>query len=98
MSIEIYKKFISIFQNLGPISIESLKNIIALKKNSQFCSIQIQKKALKIIFRLYTFFSSPRFNTMSQQDQMYYYQFKIQKLDEINEELINWMHQAYIEN
>ncbi len=98
ISIEIYKKFISLFQNFGPISIESLKNIIALKKNSQFCSIQIQKKALKIIFRLFTFLSSHRFNVMSQQDQMHYYQFKIQKLDEIDEELTDWLHQAYMEN
>jgi len=98
MSIQIYNKFINLFQEFGPISIEPLKNIIALKKNSQFCSIQIQKKALKIIFRLYTFLSSPRFKAMSQQDQMHYYQFKIQKMYEIDEELTDWMHQAYIEN
>ncbi len=98
LSIQIYNQFISIFQKFGPISIEPLKNIIALKKNSQFCSIQIQKKALKIIFRLYTFLSSPRFKAMPQQDQMHYYQFKIQKIDEIDDELTDWMRQAYMEN
>ncbi len=97
-SIQNYNQFISLFQKFGPISIEPLKNIIAIKKNSQFCFIQIQKKALKIIFRLYTFLSSPHFKDMSQQDQMHYYQFKIQKMNEIDEELTGWMHQAYMEN
>jgi len=96
--IQLYNRFISIFQIFEPILIESLKNIIAIKKNSQFLTIQIQKMALKIIFRSHTLFLSPRLTSIVNQDQMHYYQFKIQKMDEIDEELTNWMHLAYMEN
>jgi len=98
LTIQLYNRFISIFQNFEPILIESLKNIIAIKKNSQFCTIQIQKMALKIIFRSHTLFSSPRLILMPIQEKLYYYRFKIHKLDEIDEELTDWMHQAYMEN
>ncbi|QEE17946.1 DUF5655 domain-containing protein [Promethearchaeum syntrophicum] len=97
-TIQLYNRFISIFKKFKPILIEPLKNIIAIKKNSQFLTIQIQKNALKIIFRSYTLFSSPRLNVIPVQEKMHYYQFKIQKLDEIDEELINWMTQSYMEN
>ena len=98
LTIQLYYKFISIFQKFEPIMIESLKNIIAIKKNSQFCTIQIQKMALKIIFRTHTLLSNPRLNIMPVQEKLHYYQFKIQKIDEIDEELTDWMHQAYMEN
>ena len=98
LTIQLYNRFISLFKKFEPITIESLKNIIAIKKSSQFLTIQIQKMALKIIFRSHTLLSSPRLTTIVNQDQMHYYQFKIQKIDEIDEELSNWMYQAYMEN
>ena len=98
LTIQLYNRFISIFQNFEPILIEPLKNIIAIKKNSQFLTIQIQKMALKIIFRSHSPLYSPRLTSFLNQDQMHYYRFKIQKMDEINEELTDWMHQAYMEN
>jgi len=54
--------------------------------------------ALKIIFRSHTLFSSPRLILMPVQEKLNYYRFKIQKMDEIDEELTDWMHQAYMEN
>ena len=98
LTIQLYNRFISIFQDFDPILIEPLKNIIVIKKNTQFLTIQIQKMALKIIFRSHTLFSSPRLTSIVNQDQMHYYQFKIQKMDELDEELTNWMHLAYMEN
>ena len=98
LTIQLYNKFVSIFQDFDPILIEPLKNIIAIKKNSQFLTIQIQKMALKIIFRSHTLFSSPRLILMPVQEKLNYYRFKIQKMDEIDEELTDWMHQAYMEN
>ena len=96
----IFNHLIDEVQKFGSILfLEPLKHIIALKKNSQFCSIQVQKRALKIIFRSYTLFSSNRFIVMSQQkDERYYYQVKIQNLNEIDAEFVNWLHQAYTEN
>ena len=44
LSIQIYNQFISLFQKFGPISIESLKNIIALKKNPNFAQFRYKKK------------------------------------------------------
>ena len=96
-----YEKILSHFQDWGPLSVEPLKNIIALKKTSQFCTFQIQKTAMKIIFRSFSLLESPRLTLMPQSqqaDQYYYYRFKIQRLDEVNEELIKWFHQAYLEN
>ena len=98
LTIRLYNRFISLFQKFEPITIEPLKNIIAIKKNSQFLTIQIQKMALKIIFRSHTLFSSPRLILMPVQEKLNYYRFKIQKMDEIDEELTDWMHQAYMEN
>ena len=98
LTIQLYNKFVSLFQKFEPILIESLKNIIAIKKNSQFCTIQIQKMALKIIFRSHTLLSSPRLTSIAPQEHMHYYQFKIKKMNEIDEELCDWMHQAYMEN
>ena len=97
----IYEKILSHFQDWGSLSVEPLKNIIALKKTSQFCTFQIQKTAIKIIFRSFSLLESPRLTLMPQSqqaDQYYYYRFKIQTLDEVNEELIKWFHQAYLEN
>lgn len=54
--------------------------------------------ALKIIFRLHILLSSSRLTFIVNQDQMHYYQFKIQKMNEIDEELTGWMYQAYMEN
>lgn len=98
LTIQLYNRFISLFKEFDPILIEPLKNIITIKKNSQFCTIQIQKMALKIIFRSHTLFSSPRLILMPLQEKLYYYRFKIQKMDEIDDELTDWMHQAYMEN
>ena len=98
LTIQLYNRFIKIFHKFEPITIEPLKNIIAIKKNSQFCTIQIQKQALKIRFRLYVSLSSPRLALIIHQDNMYYYQLKIQNLKEINEELIDWLNQAYVDN
>jgi len=92
LTIQLYNKFVD------PILIEPLKNIIAIKKNSQFLTIQIQKMALKIIFRSHSLFSSPRLTLMPIQEKLNYYRFKIQKIKEIDEELTDWMHQAYMEN
>jgi len=98
LTIQLYNKFVSIFQDFDPILIEPLKNIIAIKKNSQFLTIQIQKMALKIIFRSHSLFSSPRLILLPIQEKLNYYRFKIQKMDEIDKELTDWMHQAYMEN
>ena len=98
-TIELYNHLIDNIKKFGTVLLEPLKNIIAIKKNSQFCSIQVQKRALKIIFRLYSQLSSSRFTAMSQQkDTRYYYQLKLQNLDEVDAEFIDWLHQAYIEN
>jgi len=35
---------------------------------------------------------------MGQADQYYYYQFKIQAIEDMDEELIEWFRQAYEEN
>ncbi|MHA1646361.1 MAG: DUF5655 domain-containing protein, partial [Promethearchaeota archaeon] len=98
LTIQLYNRFISIFQDFDPILIEPLKNIISIKKNSQFLTIQIQKLALKIIFRSHTLLSSLRLMIMPVQEKLNYYRFKIQKMDEIDDELTDWMHQAYMEN
>ena len=101
LTVQLYRELISQFQKFGPILVESLKYVIVLKKNSQFCSIKIQKTALKIIFRSFSLFSTPRLNLLpqsQQEDQYYYYQFKIQNLEDLDEELIDWFHQAYSEN
>jgi predicted transport protein len=98
-TIQIFNYLIDNIQKFGTVLLEPLKNIIAIKKKSQFCTIQVQKRALKIIFRLYSHLSSSRFSTMSQQkDTRYYYQLKIQTLAEIDAEFISWLHQAYDEN
>ena len=39
LTIQLYNRFVSIFQDFDPILIEPLKNIIAIKKNSQFLTI-----------------------------------------------------------
>ena len=89
-TIQIFNHLIDNVQKFGTVLLEPLKNIIAIKKNSQFCSIQVQKRSLKIIFRLYSLLSSSRFTSMSQQkDTRYYYQLKIQKIAELDEEFIN---------
>ena len=101
LTVQMYHQFIHIFQDFGPILVESLKHIIAIKKNSQFCTIQMQKAALKIIFRSLTLFPSQRLTRMSQsqqEDNYYYYQIKIQALEDMDEELIDWFRQAYEEN
>ena len=93
-----YYQFIKSFQNFGPYTLEPLKNIIAIKKISQFCTIQVQKSALKIIFRCFSHFSSPRFSTQHHQDKLWYYQLKIKNQGEIDAELIDWLKHAYMEN
>ena len=96
---QLYHLLISKCRQFGPITLEPLKTIIALKKHTQFCSIQVQKQALKLIFRSYSRFNSSRFAATSQQaDRMYYYQLKIKNLGDIDEEVLGWLKQAYIEN
>lgn len=88
-----------VLHDLGPIHVEPLKSMIAIKKNSQFCSIQVQQKALKISFRLFSQLSSPRFTASSEQDdRRHYYQLKIEELDDIDEQFVSWMELAYEEN
>ncbi|UYP45307.1 hypothetical protein NEF87_001592 [Candidatus Lokiarchaeum ossiferum] len=95
----LFRDFVSQVQKFGPISVESLKNIIALKKQSQFCSIKIQKKALKIIFRLFTQLFSSRFTASShQKDGRFYYQLSIRSQKELDAEFLEWMQLAYDEN
>lgn len=80
--------------------VEPLKHVIVLKKNSQFCSIQIQKIALKIIFRSLSLFSTARLTLLSQsqqEEQYNHYQFKIQTFEDMDAELLDWFHQAYVE-
>ncbi|MCP4764201.1 MAG: hypothetical protein GY870_20680 [archaeon] len=95
---KIFEKFIETVKSFGPIEIEPLKNIIALKKISQFCSITVQKKALKILFRNYTQFSNIRFNHTSKQKNMYFYEFYLRKMEDLDSEVENWMRTAYEEN
>ncbi len=97
-TIQLYNTLINQIKKFGPIDIEPLKSIIAIKRNSQFCSIQIQKNALKLKFRLFSTFSSSRFSATSQQpDRRNYYQLKIEQGQDINSELIDWLQQAYDE-
>lgn len=98
-TVQLYRDLMSHVQKFGPISIESLKNIIALKKQSQFCSIQVQKKALKIIFRLFSQLSSSRFTATShQKDGRFYYQISIRSQEDLSAEFLDWMQHAYDEN
>ena len=98
-AINLYEYLMERIQEFGPIHIEPMKSIIALKKKSQFCSVQIQQKALKIIFRLFSPLSSSRFHSSSQQaDGMHYYQLKIQEIENIDQEFLEWLHLAYQEN
>lgn len=94
----IFNEFLKITQSFGPILIEPLKSIITLKKHSQFCAITIQKKTLKIVFRMYSAVGSPRFNRTSQQMDMMYYEMYIRSIEELDPELIFWLKSAYEEN
>lgn len=94
-----YRQLISKIQEFGYIDIEPMKSIILVKKKSQFCSIQIQRNNLKIIFRLFSELSSHRFEKSSiQADGMHYYQLRVAQENEIDNELINWLELAYKEN
>ncbi|MCY3414557.1 MAG: hypothetical protein INQ03_23110 [Candidatus Heimdallarchaeota archaeon] len=98
-SINIFELLMSHVQKFGEIKIEPMKSIIAIKKISQFCSIQIQQQSIKITFRLFTELSSSRFHAHSQQeDGRHYYQLKLNNPVDVDLELINWLHLAYIEN
>ena len=89
---------IETIRKFGPVLLEPLKSIIALKKKSQFCSIHVQIKTLKIQFRNYTQINSLRFNRTSQQGKMYYYEFLLKSQEDFDEELISWLHLAYDQN
>ncbi len=94
----LYEELIKNISSFGVFSIEPLKSIIALKKRTQFCSIQVQEKGLKIQFRNYTPFQSARFKRISQQANMFYYEFLLKDVEELDEDVITWLRTAYDEN
>ncbi len=94
----LYAELIKIISNFGPFSIEPLKSIIAFKKRTQFCSIQVQEKGLKIQFRNYTPFHSSRFTRTSQEANMFYYEFRLKDVAELDEDVITWLRTTYDEN
>ncbi|MFX0099657.1 MAG: DUF5655 domain-containing protein [Candidatus Hodarchaeota archaeon] len=94
----LYNAFVAILNEFGTVTLEPLKTIIAAKKNSQFCSIKVQKSGLKIAFRMFSLAQSPRFSNTSQQDRMFYYEVKIKSKEDMDDELKAWLKQAYLEN
>ena len=97
----LFRQFIDSIASFGPIQLEPLKSIIAIKKRSQFCSISVQKHALKVAFRMISNLTeppNPRFNQTSHQLNWYYYEIYIRSPVDLDDECINWLRTAYEEN
>lgn len=94
----LYHQFIGIFSNWGPIIAEPLKNLIALKKRTQFGAIWLQKNALKLHFRMFSEISSPRFHKVTKNGKLFFYDLYLRNPEEINSEFKTWFHVAYTEN
>jgi Domain of unknown function (DUF5655) len=94
----LYHQFIAIFSEWGPLIAEPLKNLIALKKRTQFGAIWIQKKALKIHLRMYSEISSLRFHKVSKNGKLYWYDLYLRGSEEMDSDFKSWVHMAYSEN
>ncbi len=83
-------------KNIGPLKIESLPCCIHFVSSYTFAAVYALRNKIRIHFTLDYKLDSPRIDKFNQMSaKRYLYSIDIEKEEEMNEELISWLKQAY---
>jgi predicted transport protein len=92
----LYERFVELVNNCGDVIIEATKTSIAFKSPGLFAVVHIQKKGLKVGFWLPRRIDHPRiFRVEAITPQEYVHDVKLISLDDLDDQLQNWLCEAY---
>ncbi len=93
---ELYERFVELVNNCGEVIIEATKTSIAFKSPGLFTVVHFQKKGLKVGFWLPRRIDHPRITRNEAiTPQEYVHDVKIISLDDLDDQLQNWLCEAY---
>ena len=93
---ELYQQFEVLVKGCGEVIIEATKTSIAFKSPGLFAVIHLQKNGLKVGFWLPRRIDHPRFTRIEMiTPQEYVYDVKISSKEELDQQLQNWLCEAY---
>ena len=93
---EIYTQLIEILEGIGPTQLQVIKSAIYLKKRSTFVAIKARKDHLMIEFSLNKEMNHSKIEkTMRMSDHRVVHIIHLTHQDEIDQQLIKWLEQAY---
>jgi len=93
---ELYKDFVELVQGCGEVIIEATKTSIAFKSPGLFAVLHFQKQSLKVGFWLPRRIDHARITRVEMiTPQEYVHDVKITSTDDLDEQLQNWLCEAY---
>lgn len=92
----LYKHFVELVNKFGEVIIEATKTSITFKSPGLFAVVHLQKKGLQVGLWLPRRIDHPRIMRIySNSPQEYAHHLKIESLDDLDEQLQNWLCEAY---
>ena len=93
---DIYKRLMSKLNNFGPVVEEAKKSSIHLVNRSAFAGVATRKSYLLLNIKSAVPLDSPRFHKAEQISASRFHQeIKLARLEDIDQELIDWLMAAY---
>ncbi|GAC1360390.1 MAG: hypothetical protein NVS4B8_20170 [Herpetosiphon sp.] len=94
-----YNQIVALTRQFGPVREDAKKTSIHLANKAAFAGVQTQKQALNLIIRSNVIISSPRIRKVEQVSAgRYHLLIKLARPEEIDGELREWLHQAYLQS
>lgn len=92
----LYMQFVDLVDNCGETIVEATKTSIALKSPGLFAVVHFQKKGLKVSFWLPRRIDHTRISRIEAiSPQEYVHNVKLASLDDLDDQLQNWLCEAY---
>jgi hypothetical protein len=92
----LHKHFVELVNKCGEVIIEATKTSITFKSPGLFAVVHLQNQGLQVGFWLPRRFDHPRImRIFSNSPQEYAHHLKIESLNDLDEQLQNWLCEAY---
>ena len=92
----IYEHLVATLRTFGPVREEAKKTSIHLARTTAFAGVQTQKQAINLTIRSSTPVASPRIRKTEQVSaNRYHLLVKLETVDDVDADLIAWLHAAY---
>ena len=92
----LYDRFVELVNNCGEVMVEATKTSIAFKSPGLFAVVHLQKSGLQVGFRLPRKVEHPRImRVYANSPQEYAHHIRVQSLDDLDDQLQNWLCEAY---